>query len=455
MSQCSSQQQFEIIFEGPTDYSEDTLRKLRGVFISELEFSIEETIRALNQFPISIAKSSVEEEASKLSQILEHAGGKVLLVRPVSTPHYSEPHRSEAPKFNLAIEGQDNSALEIDLTPSNKEEPSQALEAPTLELADIRLELDAASPTFETKPELAAEPKLNLNELTISFDEPTIKLEAKAKDDETKVAASTTAIQLSEPTRNSKITAFQINYDERHTLATPGPVEGRSLSKREFSGTSATRPPALLPWDVIGAITLGAGLLMLGNWWYFRSASTPAISQSAVMALSTPATTLPTLTATKLQRWRSDTTVAGAPATVQLVTTAELPSSIQIEITPAAPSSQELATLAQGKEPPAWIRRIDLDNVGLVSTPDGKFKGSGRARISVQSLSVSRVVATIHLEGSWDQRQNTLNLTLRTKEQSRPPGAAEMKLSPLIQGRYQVALSDSINAVLTELPSVK
>ena len=447
MSHYNNQQEFEVIFEGPTDYSEDTLRKLRGVFISELEFSIEETIRALNQFPLTIAKSSVEEDASKLLQILELAGGKVLLVRPGIT------NKPNKPSLELSLADESIPTVGMNSDRSAQAAPTGRSETTLIELDTIPLELDTSSLENSIQPQPAEELSPNLNELTISFDEPPTERQPDAKEEETPLVISTEPIQLNQPTRNSKISAFQINYDERHTLADFSSAGNINSSSGERHNPSATGGSAILPWDVIGAITLGAGLLMLGNWWYFRPAPAPTTSQPVAMALSTPATTLPPMVAASVQSWRGSATVAGAPATVQLATTNNLPSSIQLQISPSAPSSMELEALAQGRESPAWIRRIDLDNVGLISAADGKFKGSGRSRVSVQSQSVARVVAMIYLEGSWDQSQKVLSLTVRSRELSSSPDEAALKLSPLIQGRYQIELSDVVTIPLSELPT--
>lgn len=88
---------FELIFEGPRDTSSETLRRLKGAFISELEMSVEETTRILESAPISILSSVSEGELQVCYTILKAAGGKVLIVE-------QDEELSDSEHFELSID---------------------------------------------------------------------------------------------------------------------------------------------------------------------------------------------------------------------------------------------------------------------------------------------------------------------------------------------------------------
>lgn len=78
----TEQQPFQLIFEGPADSSEDTLRHLKGVFLADLEFPIDEIMRILSSAPVAIKGAEDRESLESIEDLLRKAGGKVLIVGP-------------------------------------------------------------------------------------------------------------------------------------------------------------------------------------------------------------------------------------------------------------------------------------------------------------------------------------------------------------------------------------
>ena len=70
-------EQLQLIFHGPKDESVETLRKVKGAFISELGLSIDEVKQYLESTPTIIFSTKEAEEAQRVLHILEHAGAVV------------------------------------------------------------------------------------------------------------------------------------------------------------------------------------------------------------------------------------------------------------------------------------------------------------------------------------------------------------------------------------------
>ncbi len=79
-----SSDQYRLIFEGPKDDSDETLRNLKGTFITELEFSVDEAKEILENTPYQILAATSEADLHNFYESINSAGGKVLIVRPES-----------------------------------------------------------------------------------------------------------------------------------------------------------------------------------------------------------------------------------------------------------------------------------------------------------------------------------------------------------------------------------
>lgn len=131
--------QFELRFEGPKDDSAPTLRRIKGVFVADLEFPASDVQRFLENAPIVIKTADSENDLKKTHELLEKAGAKVLIVR--QTP----------PQVN------NGDTLTTDI--------NNPLE---LELSSLPLEFDSV---LTVKPtETVSVDKDDINALELSFD---------------------------------------------------------------------------------------------------------------------------------------------------------------------------------------------------------------------------------------------------------------------------------------------
>jgi len=76
-----SDKDFDLVFEGPKDNSAETLRKIKGVFIADLELSVDEVQRILQEAPLIIKSSDNENDLKVVCKSLQAAGGKVLILK--------------------------------------------------------------------------------------------------------------------------------------------------------------------------------------------------------------------------------------------------------------------------------------------------------------------------------------------------------------------------------------
>lgn len=73
-------QEFQLIYEGPVDDSPETIRRLKGVFIADLELSSEEVQRILSEAPAVIRGAADQKTLEPIKRALSAAGGRVLIV---------------------------------------------------------------------------------------------------------------------------------------------------------------------------------------------------------------------------------------------------------------------------------------------------------------------------------------------------------------------------------------
>lgn len=102
-------QEYKLIFEGPSDSSPETLRQLKGVFLADLEFPVEEITRILQQAPLAIKTSDEKKNLEHAYQLLHHAGAKVLIVGPSGEPE--EPGAAAEFTLDLTEMGFDTETL--------------------------------------------------------------------------------------------------------------------------------------------------------------------------------------------------------------------------------------------------------------------------------------------------------------------------------------------------------
>ncbi|RMG42747.1 MAG: hypothetical protein D6719_05470 [Candidatus Dadabacteria bacterium] len=81
MSDENRQAEYELVFESAGD-DDDTLRKVKGVLIADLECSISEVQHFLDNAPLTIKRAKDENELKGPFEALKEAGAKVLIVRP-------------------------------------------------------------------------------------------------------------------------------------------------------------------------------------------------------------------------------------------------------------------------------------------------------------------------------------------------------------------------------------
>lgn len=134
---------YELIFEGLNDDSPDALRRLKGVFIADLNLSVEEVQNILQSSPTPIFKSPDKTEVQRCMSALKSAGAKVLLVSPKN--------ESENGESVSSSESEDGSyVIEFDLNDSS-EQPATPKEPKTYSLDPVGDEdlLDGDTPILD------------------------------------------------------------------------------------------------------------------------------------------------------------------------------------------------------------------------------------------------------------------------------------------------------------------
>jgi hypothetical protein len=93
--------QYDLVFEGPSDDSPATLSRIKSAFIAELDFSIPQVQQFLSQLPVTLRSSANPAELESMKKLLTRAGANVLVVRRSSEEESEEPGSLE---LNIKLE---------------------------------------------------------------------------------------------------------------------------------------------------------------------------------------------------------------------------------------------------------------------------------------------------------------------------------------------------------------
>ncbi len=131
---------YTLIFEGPQSGDADTLRKLKGAFLAELNFSVEETINALSNCPLTVRESEDQSSLEDLLAVLIAAGANARIEEPIGKSSASESSNETSVKaspvetFVFELEG-----AEFQPPPANVPSLPPTTEVPTLSTAQSTL----------------------------------------------------------------------------------------------------------------------------------------------------------------------------------------------------------------------------------------------------------------------------------------------------------------------------
>lgn len=137
---------YALIFEGPQSGDADSLRKLKAAFLAELNFTVEQTINALSNCPLSVRESEDQTSLEDLLATLIAAGARARIDEPASPkPNHSEhlvdslanKPSSETLVFELETSSLETSTRETFAKPLAFAPPSQNV--PTLSSAQSTL----------------------------------------------------------------------------------------------------------------------------------------------------------------------------------------------------------------------------------------------------------------------------------------------------------------------------
>ncbi len=95
---------FELIFQGLADNSPEALVKLRGIFVADLDFPVEQARLIFESAPTVIRSAAKEEELQAISKKLQAAGAQVLIVRKVDLSQSEQEQSCEDSSKSTEIE---------------------------------------------------------------------------------------------------------------------------------------------------------------------------------------------------------------------------------------------------------------------------------------------------------------------------------------------------------------
>lgn len=105
----SEHNRYELVFEGYSDFSETTVRRVKSCFIADLEFTVSEIQAILHSLPAVVRQAETEADLRRSMVLLQKAGARVS-IQPVgetessSTEEFIDGDDSEGPALELSFE---------------------------------------------------------------------------------------------------------------------------------------------------------------------------------------------------------------------------------------------------------------------------------------------------------------------------------------------------------------
>jgi hypothetical protein len=94
--------EFQLVFEGTVDDAPETLQRLKGVMIADLELSVPEVQAILSAAPSTVVAGTSEIELEAMKAVLQQAGARVYIVQPKAATTTSDQNESSAASDELA-----------------------------------------------------------------------------------------------------------------------------------------------------------------------------------------------------------------------------------------------------------------------------------------------------------------------------------------------------------------
>ncbi len=152
---------YKLVFEGLQDDSEETLRRVKSIFITDCELSIEQAQKALQEQPFTIKESDSKMSLEDLYSRLKLAGGEVLIVANQETANATseveelsfQANPEELLGTELVESAAQIGALSLDdelwgETPAAKEKPEVKLSTGASPSDDLSMDLSFADETL-------------------------------------------------------------------------------------------------------------------------------------------------------------------------------------------------------------------------------------------------------------------------------------------------------------------
>lgn len=208
------QNEIQLVYQGPEDESPDTIRKIKSTFVADLNYSIDETRKFIEEPPCVVISTIDEDLVQKMYDMLQAAGAKVLLVKPEMVSDEEDKElleepvliksraRKEEPEAVDDDEGPQTFEIELDLSaPVGSEQSSK-------KVYDLKEEA-AKKPQKEVKPP----EKKKEEEPMFSFEEISKALEESQKAEEKPVDNLKTSL-VDEPAEE-----FDLSFDDSPAAA--------------------------------------------------------------------------------------------------------------------------------------------------------------------------------------------------------------------------------------------
>lgn len=444
---------YELLFEGASDDSAETIRKVKGVLIADLELPVDKVREILESAPIVIQQSLQEESLKRSFNSLKRAGAKVQIVAPKATQF--EENSDEGFSFELDLSGdKPQTTLHNDLEtmlddgdPDIKSEvdallnqlseteivkvnryPSAEIAAPAakndLEILppeDIPELLGVEAPTLETdsNPTLAEAPPTNgwgleLEKATQGQVSPQPLIPIPDIDS----ASSLTVAPEPQVLKGVPNTPPKSSTPSQKTVKQKSPdmplAQKAAPAGTRINHSATDLEESLIPDRTIGVeislpkkrghfelstetivtICLSAIVVVIGNW-IFNNLQSSNVGQLSVALPTTTQEDFPSISTRDTVVLPTMTLAALSSADdhelrARIVRQGRSVVGIFLRLTTPPPPQLTPEELVRGTSPHAWLSKIEAEGLEISQHGDGSFRAQGYGRAFVDQGDLHR-----------------------------------------------------------------
>ena len=512
MSEKSKTKDYQLVLEGMDNQTPQSLQRIKGILVGDMEIPVEEAQKILSNFPLTIRHADNESELSVYYESLRSAGAQVLILKPQEPSNeQAKPEDSNEIDFKLEdafvnktsdekeilpVETQhpaeDDNSIEFDFdfsTPPLSDEQNKAPEEPKeiktyelnleedpkLTIAELEKELgETLQGTLEAKDEPKEEAAPDDIALEPAVPESSIELTENISTENTSIELEEKEIALETPVKEVIEDTLETSHAAEETKTEITQEKPADIDEQNETQEEATlkllknkKPPlkqkkqkkASSLKEIMIPIIVGGVILGAINWFYFSNdpISPPSVKNTKEKTIETELELVIPWDLMQIEHGETAEYLAVYDSeemqiNLKLEANANYVRGSKLELTLAKPAELTPEEIVRGVEPHIWLRKAEGDNFSFQESDDGRLLGSGPVRLYIeQGSNRSRAVATATIYLKYLEDENfDADISLELNKQDAGTVNGETYIVKNEAGLFSFSFSKTL--ILAKLP---